>query len=138
MKMLRVFLKSKVHRATVTATEVDYVGSLTLDAALMQAADLLPNEQVQVLNLNNGSRLTTYVIEGRRGGGEVCLNGAAALLAAPGDLVIILAYGLVDDSRARAFRPKVVFVDSKNRPLRGGRKEKAGEKWNRRGKGKNG
>jgi aspartate 1-decarboxylase len=132
--MMRIMLKSKIHRATVTATEVDYVGSLTLDAGLMEAADILPGEQIQILNLNNGSRLTTYVIQGRRGSGEVCLNGAAALLAAPGDLVILLAYGLFEDERAKNFKPKVVFVDGRNRQRRGGKTEKAAQKWPGKGK----
>jgi aspartate 1-decarboxylase len=129
--MMRVMLKSKIHRATVTATEVDYVGSLTLDAALMEAADILPNEQIQVLNLSNGSRLTTYVIPGRRQGGEVCLNGAAALLASEGDLVILLSYGMFEDARAAAFKPKVVFVDGRNRPLKGKHSEKPSQRWTR-------
>src|SRR5260370_41665279 len=107
--------KSKIHRAVVTEANVDYVGSITLDSKLRAAADILAYEQVQVLNLNNGSRLSTYAIEGRGGSGMVCLNGAAALLSSPGDLVIILGFGLFDDFELADFKPKLVFVDKKNR-----------------------
>lgn len=113
--MLRQLMKSKVHRATVTDAHLDYVGSLTMDAALMKAVDLLPDEKVHVVNINTGARFETYVIEGEAGSGTVCANGAAARLVQPGDLVIVIAYGLYDEAEARKHRPKVAFVDSKNR-----------------------
>ncbi|GAB4051129.1 aspartate 1-decarboxylase [Catellatospora paridis] len=113
--MYRTMLKSKVHRATVTQAELHYVGSLTLDPDLMDAADLLPGELIHVLDVTNGARLETYVIEGVRGSGVVCVNGAAAHLIHPGDLVIIAAYALMTDDEARDAKPKVVFVDEANR-----------------------
>ncbi|MEU8074945.1 aspartate 1-decarboxylase [Catellatospora citrea] len=113
--MYRTMLKSKVHRATVTQAELHYVGSLTLDPDLMDAADLLPGELIHVLDVTNGARLETYVIEGERGSGVVCVNGAAAHLIHPGDLVIIAAYALMTDDEARDAKPKVVFVDEGNR-----------------------
>jgi aspartate 1-decarboxylase len=124
--MQRIMCKSKIHRATVTEANVDYVGSITLDSALLKAADILPYEQVQVLNLNNGSRLTTYAIEGKAGSGMVCLNGAAALLTVPGDLIIVLAFGVMDDGELPGFQPKLVFVDGKNRIVKGPGKERHG------------
>jgi aspartate 1-decarboxylase len=105
-------LKSKIHRARVTDANIDYEGSVTIDKKLMEAADILPFEQVQVLNLNNAARFTTYAIEGEQG--EICLNGAAARLALKGDLVIILSYCHVGDDEARHFKPKLIFVDSNN------------------------
>jgi aspartate 1-decarboxylase len=108
-------LKSKVHRATVTQADLHYVGSLTLDADLMDAADLLPGEQVAVVDVTNGARLETYVIEGERGSGVVGINGAAAHLIHPGDLVIVISYAALPDDQARAYRPLVVFVDEANR-----------------------
>lgn len=111
----RTMLKSKIHRATVTQADLHYAGSLTVDAALMQAADLLPGEQVQVVDINNGARLETYVIEGPRGSGVIGINGAAARLVHPGDLVIIISYASMDDAEARAFAPRVVHVDAGNR-----------------------
>ena len=108
-------LKSKIHRATVTDADVNYEGSITLDARLMQAADILPYEQVHVLDINNGSRLTTYVIEGNRGSGEVAINGAAAHLVNVGDLVIILTYREMEDHVARTCEPRLVYVDGENR-----------------------
>jgi aspartate 1-decarboxylase len=116
--MLRVMLKSKIHRAQVTQTDVEYIGSITLDKRLMEASGILPYEQVQVVNLSNGNRLVTYAIEGPRGKGTVCLNGAAALLADKGDRVIVLAYAMLDEAECKAFKPKVVFVDLKNRITR--------------------
>ncbi|MEU7820254.1 aspartate 1-decarboxylase [Catellatospora sp. NPDC049111] len=113
--MYRTMLKSKVHRATVTQAELHYVGSLTLDPDLMDAADLLPGELIHVLDVTNGARLETYVIEGERGSGVVCVNGAAAHLIHPGDLVIIAAYAMMSDDEARDSKPKVVFVDEANR-----------------------
>lgn len=124
--MQRIMCKSKIHRATVTEANVDYVGSITLDSSLMKAADILPYEQVQVLNLTNGSRLTTYAIEGKANSGMVCLNGAAALLTVPGDLIIVLAFGVMEDSDLRDFSPKLVFVNGKNRRVKGPAKETPG------------
>jgi aspartate 1-decarboxylase len=109
---MRIMLKSKIHRAHVTGTNIDYEGSVTIDKKLMEEADILPYEQVQVLNLNNSARFTTYAIEGECG--EICLNGAAARLVAKGDIVLILAYCHVDDNEARNFTPKLVYVDAKN------------------------
>ena len=113
--MLRNMMRAKVHGATLTEVNLHYVGSLTLDIALMEALDLLPNETVQVLNLNNGARLTTYVIPGKKGSGIVALNGAAARLGHAGDKVLIVCYGLMSEEDARAHRPKVAFVDERNR-----------------------
>ncbi len=109
-------LKSKIHRATLTGTELDYEGSIAIDLDLLETADMLPGEQVQVLNLNNGQRLITYVIEAPRGSGEMMLNGPAARLATSGDKVIVISYCVVDDEEARAIRPTIVHVDSQNRP----------------------
>lgn len=108
-------LKSKIHRATITATDLHYEGSLTLDGELMRAAQILPYEKVQVVNVNNGSRLETYVIEGPAHSGVVQLNGAAARWGAPGDLVIILTYAGLDPAEALRHRPRVVHVDERNR-----------------------
>ncbi|MGN6611817.1 MAG: aspartate 1-decarboxylase [Angustibacter sp.] len=113
--MLRPMLLGKIHRATVTEADLHYVGSLTLDADLLDAAGLLPGQQVDVVDVTNGARLTTYVIEGERGSGVVCVNGAAAHLVHPGDVVIVIAYGLLDDAEARERAPQVVFVDEANR-----------------------
>lgn len=113
--MLRTMMKSKIHRATVTEANLNYVGSITIDRDLMDAADLLPNERVQVVNNNNGARLETYVIEGPRGSGTICMNGAAARLAQPGDILIIISYAAMSDEEARRHVPRVVFVDEKNR-----------------------
>ncbi|CAL9410032.1 aspartate 1-decarboxylase [Streptomyces sp. ICN988] len=115
--MFRTMLKSKIHRATVTQADLNYVGSLTLDPDLMEAADLLPGELVHIVDINNGSRLETYVIEGDRGSGTVKINGAAARLVHEGDLVIIIGYGVVADAQARELKPRVVFVDEGNRIL---------------------
>ena len=109
---MRIMLKSKIHRARVTETNIDYEGSITIDQRLMAEADIIPFEQVQVLNVNNGARFATYAIEGKAG--EICLNGAAARLAVKGDIVIILSYCHVDESEARNFTPKLVYVDSRN------------------------
>jgi aspartate 1-decarboxylase len=118
--MFRTMLKSKIHRATVTQANLHYVGSLTLDEDLMEAADLLAGEQVAILDITNGARLETYVIPGERGSGVVGINGAAAHLVSTGDLVIVLSYAAVNDAQARGFRPKVVFVDAANRPVQTG------------------
>lgn len=116
--MQRHLMKSKVHRATITSADLHYEGSLTLDEDLMDAADLLRNEEIQVVNVNNAARFTTYVIPGPRGSGVVQLNGAAARLGMAGDLVILISYGVYDDAEARKHRPKVVFVDARNRITR--------------------
>ena len=113
--MFRNMLKSKIQRATVTQADLHYVGSVTIDGDLMEAADLLPGEQVAIVDINNGSRLETYVIEGPRGSGVIGINGAAARLVHEGDLVIIISYATVTDAEARTMRPKVVFVDADNR-----------------------
>lgn len=111
----RTMLKSKIHRATVTQADLHYVGSLTVDKDLMEAADLLPGEQVAVVDVTNGARLETYVIEGERGTGVIGINGAAAHLVHPGDLVIIISYAQMDDELARRYQPRVVHVDGQNR-----------------------
>jgi aspartate 1-decarboxylase len=113
-------LKSKIHRATVTQADLHYVGSLTISTDLMEHADLLAGEQVDVVDINNGARLTTYVIPGPAGSGVIGINGAAARLIAPGDLVIIISYASVRDEEARDLVPKVVFVDERNRMIREG------------------
>lgn len=113
--MLRTMFKSKIHRATVTQADLHYVGSVTIDADLLDAADLLPGELVHIVDVTNGARLETYVIEGERGSGVVGINGAAAHLVHPGDLVIIISYAQVTDAEARALRPRVVHVDAGNR-----------------------
>src|SRR3954464_984266 len=107
-------LKSKIHRATVTQADLNYVGSVTIDGDLIDAADLLPGEQVAIVDCNNGARLETYVIEGPRGSGVIGINGAAARLVHEGDVVIIISYCTVTDAEARELRPKVVFVDADN------------------------
>ena len=113
--LMRPMMISKIHRATVTAADLHYVGSITIDADLLDAADLLPGQQVDVVDITNGARLTTYVIPGERGSGTVCVNGAAAHLAHAGDLVIVIAYGQLSDADARTYTPHVVFVDADNR-----------------------
>jgi aspartate 1-decarboxylase len=115
--MFRTMLKSKIHRATVTHADLQYVGSVTIDADLMEAADLLEGEQVTIVDINNGKRLVTYAITGQRGSGVIGINGAAAHLVHPGDLVILIAYATLDDSEARRYRPRVVFVDAANRQI---------------------
>ncbi|MFL5243353.1 MAG: aspartate 1-decarboxylase [Gemmataceae bacterium] len=113
--MRRSLLKSKIHRATVTHADVDYEGSVTLDAHLLEAADILPYEEVHVWNVTRGTRLRTYAMVGEPGSGIVCINGAAARLAHPGDLVIIATFTQLDDAAAHRFKPKVVLVDENNR-----------------------
>ena len=118
--MRRTMCKSKIHRATITGADLNYVGSLTVDRDLLDAADMLAYEQVHVVNVNNGARLVTYIIEGERGSGTMQLNGAAARLGAVGDIVIVLAYGEYEDAELqRGFEPKIVFVDGKNRIAQG-------------------
>src|SRR3978361_357221 len=120
--MLRTMMKSKIHRATVTQADLHYVGSVTLDhdppaAALLAAADLLPGELVHVVDVTNGARLETYTIAGERGSGVLGINGAAARLVHPGDIVILIGYGQMDTAEARELKPHVVFVDAGNRIL---------------------
>lgn len=110
---MRMMMKGKIHRATVTEADINYEGSITIDTDLMEAADILPYEKVHVLDVTNGARLETYAIEG--GPGEICLNGAAARLITKGDTVIILAYEWVEEAQARNYHPRKVFVDSANR-----------------------
>jgi aspartate 1-decarboxylase len=107
-------LKSKIHRARVTDANINYEGSVTIDTKLMKAADIIPYEQVHVLNVNNGARFTTYAIEGPEGSGEICLNGAAARLVVMGDIVIILTYTQVPEEQLKNYKPKVVHVNEKN------------------------
>jgi len=111
---MRTMLKSKIHRATVTEANIQYEGSITIDKDLMEAADILPYEQVHVLDIDNGSRLETYVIEGARGSGVICINGAAARLVSEGDKVIIISYQTVSEADAVNLVPKLVYVDSHN------------------------
>ena len=111
---MRIMLKSKIHRARVTQLNIDYEGSITIDKKLMEETDILPYEQVQVLNINNGARFITYAIEGERESGEIGINGAAARLVAKGDVIIILSYCHVADDEAHNFTPKLVYVDSQN------------------------
>lgn len=114
--MLNMF-KGKIHRATITEANLNYVGSITIDKELMEQAGILSGEKVQIVNNNNGSRLETYVIEGERNSGVICLNGAAARLVQPGDTCIIIAYCWLSQEQAHEFKPKIVFVDDKNRPI---------------------
>jgi aspartate 1-decarboxylase len=114
--MYLTLLKGKIHRATVTSCELGYEGSITIDPVLLEAAGILPYEQVDVLDINNGARFTTYaIVSKKRGGGQMTINGAAARLVMPGDLVIVCAYGLMDTTEAKKLNPKVVLVDGKNR-----------------------
>jgi len=125
--MFRTMLKSKIHRATVTEADLNYVGSITIDENLMEAADILSNEKVQIVNNNNGARFETYVIRGPRDSGVVCLNGAAARLVQPGDRIIIISYALVDNNEAVKHQPRVIFVDDFNRVSEISSGENAGE-----------
>ena len=110
-------LRGKIHRATITEANVDYIGSVTIDSELMALADILENEKVSVVNLDNGVRLETYAIAGARGSGVICLNGAAALLMQPGEKVIILSYAIVSESEIAEWQPRVVLVDNDNKPV---------------------
>ena len=112
--MLRYMLKSKIHRAVVTDASLNYVGSITIDKELMEAADIMENEKVTIVNINNGQRFDTYVIEGEAGSGLMCLNGAAARLVEVGDLVIILTYTLLETEECKNYKPRLVFVNEKN------------------------
>ena len=113
--MLRTMCKSKIHRATLTDANLHYEGSITIDSDLLHAADILPYEKVQVVNVSNGNRLETYAIDGPSGAGDICLNGAAARLGAKGDIVIIISYATMEDAEAREWEPKKIRVDEKNR-----------------------
>jgi aspartate 1-decarboxylase len=115
--MLRTMLKSKIHRATVTQADLHYVGSVTIDADLMDAADLLEGEQVTIVDIDNGNRLVTYAITGERSSGVIGINGAAAHLVHPGDLVILIAYAVLEDAEARNYKPRIVFVDADNKQV---------------------
>ncbi len=116
--MMRTMCKSKIHRATVTEADLNYIGSITIDADLLEAADLSEYEQVHVVNINNGARFETYAIAGPPGSGEICLNGAAARLAHPGDKVIVISYAQYDEAELAAYRPTFIFVDEENRITR--------------------
>src|SRR5215510_11691344 len=113
--LVRTMLKSKIHRATVTQADLHYVGSVTVDSELLAAADLLPGEKVAIVDVTNGARLETYVIPGTPGSGVIGINGAAAHLVHPGDLVILIAYAQMDDAEARAYEPRIVHVDADNK-----------------------
>jgi aspartate 1-decarboxylase len=115
--MFRTMMKAKLHRATVTEANLNYVGSITIDEDLMDLVDLLPNEKVQIVNNNNGARLETYTIPGPRGSGVICLNGAAARLVHPGDIVIIISYAMMSDEEARHNKPKIAVLDAANKPV---------------------
>jgi aspartate 1-decarboxylase len=115
---MRIMMKSKIHRATVTQADLHYVGSVTIDADLLDAAELLEGEQVAIVDNTNGARIETYVIPGPRGTGVIGINGAAAHLVHPGDLVIIMSYALMDEAEARAMKPRVVHVDGRNRVVK--------------------
>lgn len=117
IEMLIEVLKSKIHRVTVTEANLNYIGSIAIDEDLMDAANIIENEKVQVLNLNNGERLETYVIKGERGSGAVCLNGAAARKVLVGDIILIMAYALMDLNEAKSFHPVIIFPDTKTNRL---------------------
>jgi len=116
--VMRIMMKSKIHRATVTQADLDYVGSVTIDADLLDAADLLEGEQVAIVDNTNGARIETYVIPGPRGTGVIGINGAAAHLVHPGDVVIIMSYAVLDDAEARILKPRVIHVDGDNRVVK--------------------
>ena len=123
--MFRRMFKSKIHRATVTEANLDYEGSITIDAYLLRAADILPHEHVHVWNITRGTRIETYTLEGKAGSGDICVNGAAAHLNEPGDLVIIASFADYDEQELKKHKPKVVLVDSKNRIVNPDHTEKA-------------
>lgn len=125
--MLLTMFKSKIHRATVTEANLNYVGSITIDEDLLDAVGILPGEKVQIVNNNNGERLETYTIPGERGSGVICLNGAAARRVQPGDIVIIIAYCMIDATEARDFKPNVVILDAQNHIVEIDYAEKHGE-----------
>ena len=115
--MYRTMMKAKLHRATVTEANLNYIGSITIDEDLLDLVDMLPNEKVQIVDNDNGARLETYIIPGPRGSGVICLNGAAARLVHPGDTVIIISYAMMTDEEARKHQPKIAFLDKNNRPV---------------------
>lgn len=115
--MMIEVVKSKIHRVSVTESNLNYVGSITIDADLLDAANLIPNEKVSIVNNNNGERFETYIIKGKRGSGEICLNGAAARKVQVGDVVIIMSYALMDFEEAKSFQPAVIFPDTKTNRL---------------------
>ncbi len=117
MTVFRTMMKAKIHRATVTEANLNYVGSITIDADLLEAVDILPHEKVQVVNNQNGARLETYVIAGERGSGILCLNGAAARLVQPGDQVIVMSYATMTEEEAQSHRPRIAIMDDRNRLL---------------------
>lgn len=125
--MFITLMKSKIHRVRVTEANLNYMGSITIDEDLMDAADIIKNEKVQIVNNNNGNRFETYAIPGERGRGTICLNGAAARLVHPGDIIIIITYGLFDKRESASFEPKVVFVDDKNKLIKVNNSEKHGK-----------
>ncbi len=115
--MLRTLVKAKIHRATVTQADLNYVGSLTIDLDLMEMCDILPNEQVHIVNVTNGHRMVTYAIEGEPGSGVMCLNGAAARHGQKGDIIIVMTFGHFSNEEARVWQPQIVLVDEENRPV---------------------
>jgi aspartate 1-decarboxylase len=115
--MLIEVLKSKIHKVTITEANLHYIGSISIDEDLMDASNLVENEKVQVLNINNGERIETYVIKGKRGSGEICLNGPAARKVTVGDIIIIMSYASVDFQEAKSFRPTIIFPDTKTNKL---------------------
>lgn len=125
--MLLTMLKGKLHRATVTQAEINYVGSVTIDGDLLSKSGILTGEKVQIVNINNGERFETYTIAGEPGSGVICINGAAARLVQVGDKVIIIAYGLMDENEAKSFQPKVLILDEDNQVVRIKNKEIHGE-----------
>ena len=115
--MLIEVVKSKIHKVTITGANLHYIGSITIDEDLMDAANIIENEKVHVLNLNNGERLVTYVIKGKRGSGDICLNGAAARKVIVGDVIIIMSYAILDFQEAKSFKPAIIFPDTKTNKL---------------------
>jgi aspartate 1-decarboxylase len=115
--MFRTMMKSKIHRATVTEANLNYVGSITIDEDIIDLVDMYANEKVQIVNNNNGARLETYIIPGPRGSGVFCLNGAAARLVHPGDSIIVISYGLMSDEEAKSYKPKVAIMDANNKVI---------------------
>lgn len=113
--MQRIMYKSKIHGATVTDADINYQGSITIDEKLLNKADMLPNERVQIVNLHNGTRVETYIIKGKAGSGTICMNGAAARWAEIGDKIIIISYCILEDKEAKKYKPTIVFVDNKNK-----------------------
>ena len=116
--MYRIMMKSKIHRAVVTEANLNYVGSITIDAALLKVANILPNEKVQIVDNNNGARFETYAIPGPEGSGVICLNGAAARMVQPGDVIIIISYAGISEDKCASHKPTVVFVDESNKLIR--------------------